>query len=177
MMMNGLQHNHQEAASISETPVMYPLTWRHMHEDEPPDISGLPSLDHALYLFNTVKFHLGQQYRFFSDGSFEQHLQQFYHGDARANAAASRTWYAQFLVVLAFGTAFLSKSRHPNEAPGAKYFTRAMAVLPGTTAVWKDALLAMETLALVALYYYATNHRESALLFVSSHVPLDQTAL
>ncbi|KAH6658848.1 Zn(II)2Cys6 transcription factor [Plectosphaerella plurivora] len=173
-LMRVLGRDATDMASASATGVIYPMTWKQVPEDEPPDISGLPSIDHALYLFNTAKFHLGQQYRFFQDGSFEAQIHTFYRGDARAQAATSRIWFVQFLVVLAFGSAFLSKAQQPGEAPGSKYFVRAMSLLPPTASIWKGSLLACETLALVGLYFYSTNHRETALLYVGQALRIAQ---
>ena len=50
--------------------------------DDPPDISGLPSLDHALYLSETVKFHLGQSYRLYNEDEFIHNVREFYYGDS-----------------------------------------------------------------------------------------------
>ncbi|KAM0323301.1 hypothetical protein ACHAQA_008893 [Verticillium albo-atrum] len=174
MLMEGLRYEDAEMASASETSTIYPMSWKPSPEDEPADIRGLPSVDHAIYLFNTAKFHLSQQYSFFTDGSFEGQIRHFYQGDAHVKASMSRVWFTQFLVVLAFGTAFLSKSQHPNEAPGSKYFIRAMSLMPPMASMWKDALLASETLALVGLYFYSTNHRESALLYVGQAIRIAQ---
>lgn len=170
MLMVGLRHDDTDMSSTSATDTIYPMTWKQIPEDEPSDLSGLPPLDQAIYLFNTAKFHLGQHYRFFTDGSFEAQVHAFYRGDTRSQQATPRLWLSQFFVVLAFGTAFLSKSRHPGEAPGSKYFVRAMSLLPPMASVWKGALQACETLALVGLFFYSTNHREAALLHVSDVV-------
>jgi len=168
--MEGLQHNDTDMSSASATDTIYPMTWKQIPEDESPDMSGIPPLDQALYLFSTAKFHLGQQYGFFTDGSFEAQIHAFYQGDTRSQQKTPRLWLSQFFVVLAFGTAFLSKSRNPGEAPGANHFVRAMSLLPPTSSLWKGALLACETLALIGLYFYSTNHREAALLHVSRFV-------
>lgn len=146
---------------------VYPLEWTRIPENEPPDVSGLPSIDHALYLFNTVKFHLGQHYRFFEDGTFIDNLHEFYYNNAQKKASEARIWFAQFLIVLAFGNAFLSTSRHHQGPPGKKYFVRALALMPEHASLWKDSLVASETLALAAIYFYSIDHRESAGLYVS----------
>ena len=66
---------------------VYPLRWRHAPEEEPPDISGLPSIDDALYQFNTVKHHLDQHYRFFDEESFTRR-----HTDRNSNVSQSQSW-------------------------------------------------------------------------------------
>lgn len=144
----------------------YPLNWKSCPDDVVPDVSGLPSIDHAMFLFNAVKFHLGQHYRFFDDSTFLQNVQELYYGSAVEKAAACRLWFAQFLLVLAFGQAFVAKSKGLREPPGAKFFVRAMALIPDLSSLWKDSLLAIEVLALAGLYLYSTDHRESAHVYV-----------
>lgn len=148
----------------------YSLQWKPWPEEVPPDISGLPSIDHAMYLFNTVKFHLGQHYRFYDEGWFVGHMQDFYRTNTQEKAMECRLWFVQFLIVLAFGKAFLSKSRTPHEPPGAKYFVRAMALMPDLSSLWKDSLLAIEVLMLAGLYLYSIDQRESAHVYVSPHI-------
>lgn len=148
---------------------VYALQWRDTAPNDPPDISGLPSIDQALYLFNTVKFHLGQIYRFFDDEeAFVSHVREFYQGDAVAKASECRLWFVQFLLVLAFGNAFLSRSRGTNDPPGSKFFVRATSLMPDLASLWEDSLLAIEVLAMMGLYRYSVDHRESAHVYVSN---------
>lgn len=146
---------------------VYPLRWAPAALDDPPDISGLPSIDHALYLFNTVKFHLHQNYRFFEEEKFLGHVNEFYFGAAAKKASECRLWFVQFLLVLAFGNAFL-QSRATQDPPGSKFFVRAMSLMPDHASLWKDSLLAIEVLALASLYLYCIDHRESAHVYVST---------
>lgn len=145
---------------------IYPLIWRHGAVDDSVDIGGLPSIDHALYLVNTVKFHLDQSYRLFDEATFLGHIHEFYYGNAFKKAAECRLWFAQFLLVLAFGNAFLLQSRNPKDPPGSKFFVRAMSLMPDPTSLWKEGLLAVEVLALAGLYMYCIDHRESAHVYV-----------
>ncbi|PYH86155.1 hypothetical protein BO82DRAFT_388845 [Aspergillus uvarum CBS 121591] len=154
---------------------IYVLRWKSCPPDDPPDISGLPSIDHALYLFNTVKFHLGQSYRFLDEATFVEHLQDFYHGNAVEKAAESRLWFVQFLLVLSFGNAFLSsRCKCTTEPPGSKFFIRAMALMPDHASVWKDSLMAIEVLALAGLYLYSIDHRESAHVYLGQAIRIAQ---
>ena len=148
---------------------VYALQWRDAAPNDPPDISGLPSIDQALYLFNTVKFHLGQIYRFFDDEeTFVRHVREFYQGDAVVKASECRLWFVQFLLVLAFGNAFLSRSRGTNDPPGSKFFVRATSLMPDLASLWEDSLLAIEVLAMMGLYRYSIDYRESAHVYVSN---------
>ncbi|KAF6830286.1 hypothetical protein CPLU01_07461 [Colletotrichum plurivorum] len=153
---------------------IYPLKWNSSPADDPPDVTGLPPIEHALYLHSTVKFHLGQNYQFLDETSFVRNVEDFYHGDPARKAAESRLWFVHFLLVLSFGQAFLSQPRNPKEPPGSKFFVRAMALLPDPTSLWKDSLLAIEVLALAGLYLYSIYQRESAQLYVAQAIRIAQ---
>lgn len=135
--------------------------------DSTPDVSGLPSIDHALYLFDTVKFHLGQHYRLFDEKDFIKNMQEFYFGTPSEKATECRLWYVQFLIMLAFAKAFLAQSKGKEDPPGSNFFIRAMSLMPDITMLWKDSLLAIEVLALASLYLYSVDRRESAHVYVS----------
>ncbi|OBR14946.1 Zn 2cys6 transcription factor [Colletotrichum higginsianum IMI 349063] len=165
MMAERLQLDTPFSAPSFLNDEIYVLKWRASTADEQPDISGLPSYDHALYLFNTVKFHLGQNYQLIDEKAFTKDLEEFYYGIASKKAAESRLWFVQFLLVLSFGQAFLSRSKTPKEPPGSKFFVRAMSLLPEPTSLWKDSLLAIEVLSLSGLYLYSIYQRESAQLY------------
>ncbi|KAE8316587.1 fungal-specific transcription factor domain-containing protein [Aspergillus transmontanensis] len=141
---------------------IYPFVWDRATASEPFDTSGLPSVDYALYLFNIVKFHLGQMYRFFDEDTFVSQMHEFYASDAAEKASKPRFWFVQFLLVLALGNAFVSRPRNQSSPPGAKFFARAMSIMPNHTSTGKDSLLAIEALALAGLYLYAIDHREAA---------------
>lgn len=148
---------------------IYPFAWPRATTPGLPDTSGLPSLNYALYLFQTVKFHLGRAYRFFDEELFINHIHEFYNSTSNEKAVEPRFWFVQFLMVLALGNAFLSRPRNQKDPPGSKYFSRAMSAMPNYTSTGKDSLLAIEALALVGLYLYAIDHRESAHVHVSIH--------
>ncbi|UNI17497.1 hypothetical protein JDV02_003837 [Purpureocillium takamizusanense] len=152
---------------------VYPLQWSPATASATPDIGGLPSIDHALYLFETVKFHLGQNYRFFDQDAFVKHMREFYSGSPVRKAAESRLWFVQFLLVLAFGKAFLSRS-NARDPPGSKYFVRAMSLMPEITSLWKDSIMAIEVLALAGLYLYSIDQRESAHVYVGQAIRIAQ---
>lgn len=151
---------------------IYSLTWNTSSPIDRPDISNLPSLNHAIYLFNTVKFHLGQTYRLFG-AEFEQEIRDFY-DNAQQKATECRLWYVKFLSILAFGTAFLAPPKDSREPPGSKWFTRAMTLMPDTTSLWKDSLLAIEVLALAGIYLHSVDERESASLYLAQAIRIAQ---
>lgn len=166
-MTEKLYSKYPDSAPTLVEKEVYPLRWDRCSSKDAPDISGLPSLDHALYLFATVKFHLGQNYRFFDEDQFVQNVREFYQGDPVRMASEHQLWYIQYLLVLSFGTAFLCRTKS-DKPPGAEFFVRAMALMPDHASLWKDSLLAIEVLALAGLYFYSVDHRESAYIYVST---------
>lgn len=147
---------------------IYPFAWSRSTFTEAPDSGGLPSVDYALYLFQIVRFHLGRTYKFF-DESFASRIHEFYSSRSVEKAIESRFWFVQFLVVLALGSAFVSRPRSRTDPPGSKYFARAMSAMPNDTSTGKDSFLAIEALALTGLYLYAIDHREAAHVQVTMH--------
>lgn len=165
-MTEKLLHEYPHDAPTLTEREIYPLRWDSRATNERPDISGLPSLDYAIYLFETVKFHLGQSYRFFDEDQFVKNIHDFYHGDPAKMASECRLWFIQFLLVLSFGTAFLCRIKSV-EPPGSVFFVRAMSLMPDHASLWKDSLSAIEALAMAALYLYSIDQRESAHIYVS----------
>jgi proline utilization trans-activator len=164
MIFNHLNPDQPSDIPFSLQGDAYSLHWS---SSASPDIRGLPSQDYTIYLFNTVKFHLGQTFRLFNEEEFMHHTQEFY-DNASEKATKSRVWFVQFLLMLAFGKAFLLKSTTtPTEPPGASYFVRAMSSIPDMLTLWEDPILAVETFALISLYLYSIDMRESAYLYVS----------
>ncbi|KAL3463538.1 fungal-specific transcription factor domain-containing protein [Aspergillus heterothallicus] len=153
---------------------IYPLKWTPVPAEEPLDITGLPSIDDAVYLFSTVKHHLDQHYRFFDDRAFTDRLHEFYAGNSLQMATENRLWFVSFLLVLAFGNAFLLRNRSATDPPGSKFFVRAMSLIPDYTNLWTDGLLAVEVLALAGLYLYCIDHRESAHVYVGQAIRIAQ---
>ncbi|KAM0493873.1 hypothetical protein ACHAP8_008896 [Fusarium lateritium] len=149
---------------------VYTISWNTRSPNENPDVTGLPSLDYAIYLFHTFKFHLGQTYRLFDEVEFVNQIRDFY-SDAQTKAEENRLWYVKFLLILAFGTAFHSSQWMPStEPPGSKFFVRAMGLMPDHTALWKDSLLAIEVLAMGGLYLYSIDQRESAHVYLGQAI-------
>ena len=139
-----------------------------------PDVSGLPSLEDAKYLFNTVKFHMGQIFRLLDDRAFLADMEDFYgHNNPAEKADHSRLWFVQFLLIVSLGKAFLSQSKNKRDPPAARFFTRAMSLMPDHGEMWKNSLMAIDVLCLAALYLYSIDHRESANVYVSIALPGD----
>lgn len=133
-------------------------------------MSGLSSLDYALYLFNTVKFHLGQLFRMIDEELFLQEMNAFYE-NAQAKATTSRLWYAQYLMILAFGKAFLVQYKAGAAPPGSEYAVRALSLIPEIRDMYGERILEIEVYCLAALYLQCVDLRITAFQYVSMPVP------
>ncbi|GKZ32774.1 hypothetical protein AbraIFM66950_002398 [Aspergillus brasiliensis] len=141
---------------------VYPLDWWESVPTKAPfDISTLPSIDHAMHALHNVKFHLGHICRFLRDDLAAQ-IREFYDSRGAPGAGQSRMWFIKFLLVLAFGKAFSSRTKSHGAPPGSSWFLRAMSLMPNHTSTGQDSLAVIENLALAALYLYAIDHRERA---------------
>ncbi|KAJ5404987.1 transcriptional regulator family: Fungal Specific TF [Penicillium sp. CMV-2018d] len=141
--------------------VAFKLTWRPYPPDEVPDVTNLPPLDYALFLFNTVKFYFGFLSFMIDESAYLQDLHEFYR-DPPAKAASNRPWYCQYLLVLAFGKAFLIQRNSSGTPPGHQYASRAMALLPDLSGVDEDPLGCIQALSLGAVYLQSIDMRRAA---------------
>lgn len=144
----------------------YPLDWT-----SPPSGTitkeDMPSLDYALYLMNTVKFHVSQLYHLFDEEIFLQGLYAFYDSSSQAELVQMRLWYCQYLLIIALGKAFLVRKNYSEEnPPGAEFFVRAMKLLPDVTELYQDALLSIEILCAISLCLQSFDHRNSAYTYI-----------
>ncbi|KAJ5674525.1 Transcription factor [Penicillium maclennaniae] len=139
----------------------FKLQWKPMHSDEVPDVANLPPLDYALFLFNTVKFYFGFLSFMIDEDAYLRNLHEFYK-DPAAKAATSRYWYAQYLLVLAFGKAFLTQKNASGAPPGHQYASRAMALLPDLSGMHEDPLTCIQALSLGAVYLQSIDMRRAA---------------
>ncbi|KAJ5690727.1 Transcription factor [Penicillium macrosclerotiorum] len=139
----------------------FKLQWRPVPLDEVPDVSNLPPLDYALFLFNTVKFYFGFLSFMIEEDAYLRDLHEFYK-DPIAKASSSRYWYVQYLLVLAFGKAFLTQKNPSGIPPGHQYASRAMALLPDLSGMHEDPLTCIQALSLGAVYLQSVDMRRAA---------------
>ncbi|KAK1479597.1 fungal specific transcription factor domain-containing protein [Colletotrichum cuscutae] len=137
------------------------MQWTPLGATETPDVSNLPPLDYALFLFNTVKFYLGAVFYVIDEPSFLKNLHELYE-DPAGKASSARLWYAQYLLVLAFGKAFVVNSISHTAPPGVQYAARAMSLLPDLSGLNPDTIPAIQALALAALYFQCLDMRLAA---------------
>lgn len=144
----------------------YDLQWDGLRSPAIPDVRGLPSLDHALFLINAAKFHTGQMFHLFDEATFLPSLYSFYENPVE-NIHKAGLWFAHFLVIIALGKAVVGAKNHGNTPPGAEYFRTAFMTLPDYSFLWKDPCTSAEILCAFALYLQSIDWRTSAHNMVS----------
>ncbi|KAF3385347.1 Proline utilization trans-activator [Penicillium rolfsii] len=139
----------------------FKLQWKPLPPDEIPDVTNLPPLDYALFLFNTVKFYFGFLSFMIDEEAYLRDLHEFYKNPS-AKAVSARYWYVQYLLVLAFGKAFLTHKNPSGTPPGHQYASRAMALLPDLSGMHEDPLTCIQALSLGAVYLQSIDMRRAA---------------
>lgn len=133
------------------------LTWNPIGFSQSPDVSNLPCYDYTLFMLSTVKYHLGTFSEVIDYDTFATHLKHFYASPVE-HATRERFWYAQFLLVLAFGEAFTSRGEH-EAVSGIEYASRALSLIPALVPIELDTVAAVEALCLAALYLQSIDLR------------------
>jgi hypothetical protein len=141
--------------------VAFRLQWRPLMPDEPPDISNLPPSDYAYFLIQTARFYLGPLASLIDEAEFLQHFKELYQ-DASAKAASCKLWYAQYLLMIAFGKAFLGGKSTDGSPPGYQYAARAMPLMPELAGIALDPVLSAQALTLAAVYFQSIDMRVAA---------------
>ncbi|KAJ5499316.1 hypothetical protein N7453_008367 [Penicillium expansum] len=133
--------------------------------DTPFTKAELPSLDYALYLMNTVQFHIAQLYHLFDQKSFMDGLYQFYDCTV-PEPPRSKLWYIQYLLIISFGKSFLMQKTAKEPPSGVVFFARAIKLLPDIQGLYDDPLLSMEILCAASLYLQCLDHRNLAYVYL-----------
>ncbi|KAE8376622.1 hypothetical protein BDV26DRAFT_293960 [Aspergillus bertholletiae] len=139
----------------------YDLGWEGTRTTVTNDIPMAPPLDFSLYLINAVKFHAGQLFHLFDEETFMGGLYAFYENPEH-QMAHSGMWYIHYLLILAFGKAFVVQRTQGNRPSGCEFFTKALQLLPDTTNLCRDPIVATEILCCIALYLQSLDCRNSA---------------
>lgn len=143
----------------------YDLGWNGLREPVKPDTVLLPTSDHAQFLINAVKFHCGQLYHLFDDRTFMDCFAEFHQSGGDAGKC-STLWYIHYMLILAFGKAFVAHSSRSQRLHGLDLFVQAMKMLPATMYLCADPLHSIEVLCCVALYLQCLDSRSAAYNFV-----------
>ncbi|KAI7765513.1 hypothetical protein LZL87_007264 [Fusarium oxysporum] len=149
---------------------VFDLRWdgtRKLTAQDVPDMSALPTKDFALYLINSVKFHCGWLYSLFDEDIFMERFRLFHENPAEY----SRTeplWFVHYLLILAFGKAFVVQSTKSRRPPGGDFFVQAMKLIPDFNFFDCDIIEEMQVLCCAALYLHSVDHIQQAYRLVCS---------
>jgi hypothetical protein len=135
------------------------------------DPGTLPPLDYAIYLTNTVKFHIGQSYHILDETEFTANLFSLHNHGVQDMTSSTRLWLSQYFIIMALGKALLHRGFSKSCPFGRDYFLRGMEFLPDVSGLHDDPVLAMEVCCAIALYLQSVDHRNTAFVYVSSPLP------
>jgi hypothetical protein len=135
-------------------------------------IESLPSLDYALYLTNTVKFHISQTYHLFQEQYFMQRLYSLYNNGPQPLSHENQIWYVQYFLIMALGKALLGRKMPKVGSPESEYFMRALELLPDVNGLYQQPILSIEVCCGLSLYLQAVDHRNSAYVYVSGRMAI-----
>lgn len=132
---------------------------------------SIPTKEYAIHLIQMVKFHCCQLFHLYDEQEFMGYLDAFYSQPSPPTPSMrrERLWYIHFLLLVAFGKAFVSRRSHGRRPPGSEFFTRAMELLPSTVTLSREPMMAVEILICLALYIHCLDYRMSAYNYVSLH--------
>ncbi|KAL2833299.1 fungal-specific transcription factor domain-containing protein [Aspergillus cavernicola] len=140
----------------------FTLKWRPLAVDETPDITDLPPMDYGLYLVHTAHFYFGVLFYIIDEAAFIRDLHEFY-TNPEERVASMRLWFAQYLLIIAFGKSFLAHNQRQNAPPdGHQYAARAISLMPDMSGMHADPLQCIQALTLAAIYFQSIDMRVAA---------------
>ncbi|KAG6369011.1 hypothetical protein INS49_003230 [Diaporthe citri] len=135
----------------------YDLQWDGAPTCADPLSATVPTIDHAIYLINAVKFHCAQLFHVFDEDTFMPALYAFYENPSDRNAT-DKVWLVHFMVILAFGKGF-TVNKNGKDPPGVEYFIQALQMLPNMIMLWRYPVHSVEVLTCIALYLCCLDYR------------------
>ncbi|KAF2440812.1 hypothetical protein P171DRAFT_488407 [Karstenula rhodostoma CBS 690.94] len=151
-------------APLNTDGTAFRLVWEPKAAVDVSDLKVLPPKDYALHLYNTCRFHFGELFGIVDEASFFVHFEAF-HKDGLRVAQRERLWFCSYLLLMAFGKAFLASSH-------ISFATRAMALLPDPTHMHDAGIPGIELLALVALYFQSIDMRSTCYQYIGQALRL-----
>ncbi len=142
----------------------YDLGWdgtRRLSLATQPDPPALPSTDFAMYLISAVKFHCGQLFHLFEEEHFMQQFSAFQDNPIQVTQSHG-LWYIHYLLILAFGKAFVGQNSKGRKPPGAELFVHALELMPDFAFYRADPIEAIQVLCCAALYLHCLDYRGAA---------------
>ena len=143
----------------------YDLPWDGLRITESPDAPVLPSLDHAMFLINSVQFHCAQIFHLFDEESFMAELYEFY-ADPAPQVMGASLFYIHLLLIIAFGKALVNQDNQQRKPPGIEFFSKALQILPDVHVLVRTPAISTEILCCVSLFFQCLDHRNSAYNYV-----------
>lgn len=165
MLHEHVYHSPLPTGSLLFDESAYDLDWDGSRTTVSPEIPMTPTLDFSIYLINAVKFHAGQLYHLFDEKAFMENLYAF-HENPTQQIATSSLWYIHYLILLAFGKAFVVQRNHGPRPAGCELFIKALQLLPDMTRLSREPLVATEILCCIALYLQSLDFRSTAYSYV-----------
>lgn len=142
------------------------LRWKSKSTVEPSDLKNLPAMDYALVPVQHGQVPPGRAVRHHRRSAFPGHLRAFPQNPLET-AQTQQLWFIEYLLILAFGKAFMSPSNQSAPGPpGSEYAGRAMALLPDAAQLHDEHMVAIEVVSLVALYFHSIDMRMAAYQYV-----------
>lgn len=146
------------SAPLNTDGTAFRLRWEPKATVDTSDLKGLPPKDYALHLYNNCKFHFGELFGIVDEAPFLVRLEAFYQ-DGLHVAQTERLWFCSYLLLLAFGKAFLASGHHV-------FAARAMALIPDPAYMHDAGIAGIELLALVALYFQSIDMRSTCYQYI-----------
>ncbi|KAF4781920.1 hypothetical protein HER10_EVM0005103 [Colletotrichum scovillei] len=147
---------------------VYDLKWDGGRIPSPGDdfsLASLPTQDFAIYLINSVKFHCCRLFYLFEEESFMEHFATF-HASAADQSKVPRLWFVHYLILLAFGKAFIVQTSKSHQPPGADLFVQAMKLMPDFTFFECDYIERMQVICCTSLYLHCISCRPAAYRYI-----------
>ncbi|CAG9989116.1 unnamed protein product [Clonostachys byssicola] len=171
-----IEHNVSQPTGSPSDPfnndgTIFRIRWNAVPSDQHPRVDQLPPVDYSIFIFHTVKFRLGLYSHIIDEEGFLATLGQF-ETNPQEIAHRNRLWFAEYLLILAFGESYTTHAETTPTSTGAIYASRAMAVIPEIGQLHEEGLLAIEVLALAALWFHSVDMRVSAYQYIGQSLRL-----
>ncbi|GAA84838.1 fungal specific transcription factor domain-containing protein [Aspergillus luchuensis IFO 4308] len=136
------EHVHKESLpteALAFEGTAYDLGWDGSRTDPSPESPVIPTLDHAIFLINAVRFRCGRLYHLFDDSDFKESLYSFYSEGQRTRPRG--LWYIHFLIIIAFGKMFTQVKYLKGKPAGISLFVKALQILPDHTLLYSSPMV------------------------------------
>ncbi|KAI1084311.1 hypothetical protein F5B20DRAFT_290696 [Whalleya microplaca] len=141
----------------------YTFSSRNESQFDPSTLS-LPQHDYILHLAQVVDFHLHANCLFVDHTVSPRPLND---PSSWSSETAPETWHTKLFALIALGKMFLERGATSLGPPGIREFLKGAKALPSNIILCQDAILAIETLCLLAIYAETANMHMAAYLYIA----------